>query len=171
MNGPDAIPLAVQVLQDQTPVAMLGCGLAAKQHRRNLEETSIQRLLDVALAQEIQVRPLVVRPSATVPISVEDLARRGEPGLVDVLRIAELLQEERQVGPAGEPGEPGRVVQPDVEETPDTGISQRSEELRRRPLRETDRIDFRGLASRFGNRIGCPPSTSSSVSTLPSPLM
>jgi len=72
-------------------------------------------VLELALAQEIQVRPLVVRPSATVPISVEDLARRGEPGLVDVLRIAELLQEEREVGATGEAGELRGVVQANVE--------------------------------------------------------
>jgi hypothetical protein len=51
VNGHDAIPLAVKVLQDQTPVAMLGCGLAAQQYCRNFEEASIQRLLDPALPQ------------------------------------------------------------------------------------------------------------------------
>jgi hypothetical protein len=152
-------------------VAVLWSGLAAKQYRRDVEEVPVQRFFDPALPQEVEERPLVVGPSAALPVGVQDLTRRGEQGFVNVLGAAQLFQEERQVGPAGEPGEPGRVVQPDVEETPDTGISQRSEELRRRLLRETDRIDFRGLASRFGNRIGCPPSTSSSVSTLPSPLM
>jgi hypothetical protein len=122
MNGPDAVPLAVQVLQDQTPVAMLRCGLAAKQHRRNFEEVSIQRFLDPALAQEIQERPFVARPTAAVSVGVEDLTCRGETGLVDILRTAELLQEEREIGASGEPGQPGSVVQPHVEEALDARI-------------------------------------------------
>src|SRR5215210_755141 len=118
---------------------MLSSGLAAQQHRRNVEEVSIQRILDPALPQEIQERPLVVRPSAAFSVGVEDLACRGQSGLVEVLRAAEPLQEERKIGTAGKPCEPGRVVQPHVEEALYTGVIQCSEELGRRLLRETDR--------------------------------
>ncbi len=144
-------------------MAMLRPGLAAQQHRRNFEEVSIERLLDPALLQEIQERPLVARPSAAFSVGVEDLACRGKSGLVKVLRAAEPLQEERKVGTTGEPGEPGRVVQPHVEETLDAGVIQRPEELGRRLFRETDRIDFRGLTSVSGNRTGWPPSISPSM--------
>ena len=152
-------------------MAMLGTGLAAQQHRRNFEDISIQGLLDPALPQEFEECPLVVGPSAAISVGVEDLACRGQAGLMDVLRIAEPLQEERKVSATGESGETGCVVQPYVEETLDAGILQRPEELGRRLLRETDRIDFRGLTSVSGNRTGWPPSISPSMCMLPSPLM
>ena len=74
---------------------MLGPSLAAQQYRGNSEEVSIQRFLDPALPQQIQERPLEVGPSPALPVGVEDLAGRGQSGLVEVLRAAEPLQEER----------------------------------------------------------------------------
>ncbi len=123
MDGLDAAPPAVQVLQDQAPVAVFRSGLAAQQHRGNVEEVSVQLFFDPTVAQEIQERALVGWPSATIPVGVEDLTRRGERGLVDVLRVAELLQEEREVGATGEAGEPGGVVQAYVDEAFDAGVS------------------------------------------------
>lgn len=122
MDGLDAAPPAVQVFEDQAPVAVFGPGLAAQQHRGNVEEVSAQLFLDPALAQEIQERTLVSRPISTVSVGVEDLTRRGERGIVDVLRGAEPLQEEREVGATGESGEPGGVVQAYVEQAFDAGI-------------------------------------------------
>jgi hypothetical protein len=121
VDGPDATPLSVQVLQNQTPVASLRSGLAAQQHRGNVEEVSVQRFLDATIAQEIQKRPLVVSPSAAVSVGAQDLRRRGEPRFVDVLRATELLQEEREVGATGEAGQSGGVVQAHVEEALDAG--------------------------------------------------
>src|SRR5919112_1633792 len=112
---------------------MLGTGLAAKQYRGNVKEVPVQRLLDPALPQEF-----------------EEFPGWGEPWFVNVLGTAQFLQEEREVGAAGESGEPGRVVQPHVEESPDAGVLQSPEELGRRLLREADGIDFRGLASVSG---------------------
>jgi hypothetical protein len=171
VDGPDAAPLPVQVLEDETPVAVLCSGLTAQQHGGSVEEVTIQRFFDPAFPQQIQERPLVARPYAAVPVGVQDLTRRGEPGLVNVLRAAEPLQEKREVGATGEAGELRGVVQAYVEQAFDAGVLQRPEELGRRLLRETDRVDFRGLASVSGNRTGCPPFISSSVWTLPSPLM
>ena len=142
---------------------MLGLCLAAQQYRWNIEEVPVQRLLDPALPQEFEELPLVVRPYPSLPVRIEKLTGWGEPWFVDVLRAAQLLQEEREVGLAGEPREPGRVVQPHVEEAPDAGLPQCPEELGRRLLREADRIDFRGLASVSGNRNGWPPSVSPSI--------
>ena len=122
MDGLDAAPPAVQVLQDQAPVAVFGPGLAAQQHRGNIEEVSVQLFLDPTLAQEIQERTLVGRPTSTVSVGVEDLTRRGERGLVDVFRVAEPLQEEREVGATGEAGEPGGVVQAYVEQAFDASV-------------------------------------------------
>src|SRR5215210_2361562 len=53
VNGPDAVPFATQVLEDQAPVAKLVAGLAAQQHRRSLEEASVQHPLDPALSHEL----------------------------------------------------------------------------------------------------------------------
>jgi hypothetical protein len=122
MDGLDAVPLAVQVLQDQAPVAVFGPGLAAQQHRGNVEEVSVQLFLDPTLVQEIQERALVGRPTSSVSVGVEDIPRRGERGLVDVLRVAEPLQKEREVGATGEAGEPGGVVQAYVEQAFDAGV-------------------------------------------------
>jgi hypothetical protein len=49
MDGLDAAPLAVQVFQDQAPVTLFGPGLAAQQHRGNVEEASVQLFLDPTL--------------------------------------------------------------------------------------------------------------------------
>jgi hypothetical protein len=122
MDGPNAAPLSVQVLQHQAPVAVFGPGLAAQQHRRDVEETSVQLFLDPTPTQEIQERTLVLSPCSAVPVGVEDPARRGERGLVDVLRAAEPLQEEREVGSTGEAGEPGCVVQAHVNEAFDADV-------------------------------------------------
>ena len=122
MDGLDAAPLAVQVLQDQAPVAVFGPGLAAQQHRGNVKEASVQLFLDPTLPQEIQKRTLVGRPTSTVSVGVEDFTGRGERGIVDVLRGAEPLQKEREVGATGEAGEPGGVVQAYVEQAFDAGI-------------------------------------------------
>ena len=121
MDGPDAAPFLFQVLQGQAPVAMLRSGLTAQKHRRNVEEVPVQRLLDPTLSQEFEECPLVVPPFPAFPVGVQELAGRNEQGFVNVLRAAELLQEEREVGAAGKPGEPGRVIQPYVEETLDAG--------------------------------------------------
>jgi hypothetical protein len=102
VDGPDAAPFPLQVLQNQTPVTVLRSGLAAQQHRRNVEDVPVQRLLDPALLQEFEECSLVVRPSPAFPVGVEDLTRRGESGLAEVLSAAELLQEEREVGSSGE---------------------------------------------------------------------
>ena len=122
VDRPDAAPLPVQVLQDQAPVAVFGPGLAAQQHRGNVEEVSVQIFLDTTLSQEIQERALVGRPTSTVSVGAEDLARRGERGLLDVLRSTEPLQEEREVGTTGEAGEPGGVVKAYVDEAFDAGL-------------------------------------------------
>jgi len=122
MDGLDAAPLAVQVLQDQAPVAVFGPGLAAQQHRGNVEEVSVQFFLDPTLVQEIQERALVGRPTSAVSVGVEDIPRRGERGLVDVLRVAEPLQKEREVGATGEASEPGGIVQAYVEQAFDAGV-------------------------------------------------
>ena len=103
-------------------MAVFGPGLAAQQHRGNVEEVSVQVFLDPALAQEIQECTLVGRPTSAVSVGIEDLARRGERGLVDVFRVAEPLQEEREVGATGEAGEPGGVVQAYVEQAFDAGV-------------------------------------------------
>ena len=163
MDGPDAAPFPVKVLKDQTPVAMLGPSLAAQQYRGNVKDVPVQRLLDPALPQEFEELPLVVRPYPSLPVRIEELTGWGEPWFVDVLRATQFPKEEWEVGLAGEPGEPGGVVQPHVEEAPDAGVPQCPEELGRRLLREADRIDFRGLASVSGNRTGWPPSVSPSI--------
>src|SRR3712207_4883267 len=88
VNGPDAAPRPVQVLEDQAPVATLGFGLAAQQNRWGPEEASVQCLLDSALAHEPQETLFVTRPShAPLPVSVEYLAGWGEPGFVEVIRV------------------------------------------------------------------------------------
>ena len=90
VDGPNVAPLPVQVLQDQAAVAVLRSGLAAQQYRWDVEEILAQRLLDPALPQEVEERPLVVGPFSTVSVGVQDLTRRGEQGFVDVIDAAQL---------------------------------------------------------------------------------
>src|SRR5215216_4277058 len=79
VNGPDAAPLPIQVLQNQTPVAMLSSGLAAQQHRRSLEEVPVQCLLDPTLPHELQEPPFVLRSSfSSLPVGIEHVPGRGE---------------------------------------------------------------------------------------------
>src|SRR5919199_245984 len=172
MNGLDAAPLLIEVLEDQAPVATLGRRLAAQQRCRSPEEVPIQRLLNPALPHELQEALLVPRPSLSpLSVSVEYVAGRGEHRFVEILCAAELLEEEWEVVASGEPRQLGRVVQPHVEKPLYPGFPQCPEELGRRLFRETDRIDFRTLTSASGNKTGWSPSTSPSVWTLPSPRM
>jgi hypothetical protein len=57
--------------------------------------------------------------------------------LVPVLRLADLLQEERQVLPFGEASQLRKIVEPDIEQTPDAHALQNAEELLCRLLSET----------------------------------
>src|SRR5918994_2239663 len=91
VNGPDAAPCPIQVLQDQAPVATLGSGFAAQHHRWSPEEASVQRLFDPARPHELQKTFFVARPSyAPFSVGVEHPAGRGEPGYVKILGIAQL---------------------------------------------------------------------------------
>ncbi len=105
VNGPDTAPLPIQVLENETPVATLGPGLAAQQRRRSLlEKFPVQSLLDPALPHQLQKAPLVRRPSlSSLSVSVEYIPGRGEQRFVKVLRAAELSEEEREVIAFGEP--------------------------------------------------------------------
>jgi hypothetical protein len=116
--GLDAAPLPIQVLEDEPPVATLRSSLAAQQRRRSPEEVPVQHLLDPALPHELQEAPFVPRPSLSpLPVSVEYLPSRSELRFVEVLRAAELLEEERKIGTSGESRQLRRVVQPYVEES------------------------------------------------------
>ena len=123
MNGLDVAPCPIQVLDDQPPVATFGPCLAAQQHGRDPEDVLVYRLLDPALPHELRKSLFVLRPShATLPVGAEHLPGRGEPGLVEVLRAAELLQKEREVGTPSESGELGGVVEPYVGEAANAGL-------------------------------------------------
>ena len=145
-------------------MAALRRGLAAQEHGWDSEEVPVQRHFDPALPHEGREVLFVTRPSYdALPVRLEHLPGRGELGFVEILRAAEFLQKEREVGAPGEAGELGGVVQPDVEEALDPGSLQSPEELGRRLPRKTDRIDFRGLTSASGNRTGWTPGSSPSV--------
>ena len=156
VNGPDAAPLPIQVLENEAPVATLGPGFAAQQRRRSLlEKFPVQSLLDPALPHQLQKVPLVPGPShSSLSVSVEYIPGRGEQRFVKVLRAAELFEEEWEVVAFGKPRQLGRVVQAHVEEPLYSGFPQRPEEPGCRFLRKTDRIDFRTLTSVSGNRTG-----------------
>jgi hypothetical protein len=156
VNGPDAAPLPIQVLENKPPVAALGCGLATQQRRRSLLKTfPIQGLFDPTLPHKLQKTPLVRGPSlSSLPVSVEYIPGWGEQRFVEVLRATELSEKEREVVAFGEPRQLGRVVQPHIEEPLYSGLPQRSKEPGRRFLRKTDRVDFRTLTSVSGNRTG-----------------
>jgi hypothetical protein len=105
VNGPDAAPLPIQVLENETPVAMVRSSLATQQRRRSLpEKFPVQRLLDPALSHQLQKAPFVPGPSlSSLSVSAEYIPGRGEQRFVKVLRAAELFEEEREVIAFGEP--------------------------------------------------------------------
>src|SRR5262249_13214725 len=129
-------------------MAMLGRGLAAQQHGRPVEEAAVERRLDHALGHEGEEALFVRLPAASALfVVVEELPGRGEQRLMPVVGAAELAQEERQVFALGEGGELRGVVEAHVDEALDARAPQGSEEVGRRSLRKTDRIDLHGGAS------------------------
>src|SRR4028118_2013130 len=115
VNGPDAAPLPIQVLENEAPVAALGSGFTAQQRRRSalkgvpvqrrlapgpparprrrgpLNGFPVQSLLDPALLHQLQKAPFVRGPFLlSLFVSVEYIPGRGEQRFVKVLRAAEL---------------------------------------------------------------------------------
>src|SRR6266849_10049973 len=91
-------PFPSELLEDQPSVAVFGRRLAAEQGGGRLEHPPVDLVLDLPLLHELQEATLVVLP-APLPllVIVEQVLRRREQGLVEVLGAAYLLQEVAEV--------------------------------------------------------------------------
>ena len=79
-------------------MAVCGCGLAAQQSRGNIEQIRIQIVLDSPLSHQFQEPSFVLIPLPVLFfVGIKHLLCGREPQFVQILRSAQLFQEERQV--------------------------------------------------------------------------
>src|SRR5579884_1317499 len=144
----DARPPPIgQQFRDEAPMATGGAGFATQQDCLLFERVAVEYSRNVPLAHQRQKGALVRLPgAAALPIVVEQLLRRRQPDVVLVLGVADGLEKIRQIAGLGEPRELRVVVEPDVEETPDTGAFQALEEVLGRTLCKTDCGDLHGAS-------------------------
>ena len=116
MGDLDAAPMLVQVLRDETPVAVVGLVFAA-QEATVRDDLPGDRLLDPPLPHQGEEAILVGLPVA-LPLFevVEDYLRRGKRGKVDVLHAAKLIEKVGEVVLLGETGELRPIVEPYVDD-------------------------------------------------------
>jgi hypothetical protein len=126
---------------------MLRRRLTAQQDGAAGEQGPIQPLLDLPLGHEGQEPLLVLFPGALgFLVGVQQCLSRGEKRFVDVLGPADFSQEKREVVPFREPRQLRDVVQPDIDQSSDSVLLEKSEEFCGGFLRKTDRIDFHGFS-------------------------
>lgn len=143
MDWRHAGPMARKVLANEPAVAPVGRRLATQQDRGRLEVGCAQRVLDVSVRHESQEATLERRPVTLASlVRVEEFPRGGEAQVVLVSRPHKLREKELEIPRLGESRKLGRVVQANVEQSPDAGVLQPAEEVLSRRLRETDRVDL-----------------------------
>src|SRR5450759_3302495 len=145
-------PLLAQILEHQPPMAVLGRRLAAQKRRGRSEHRSVQVLFNFPFRHELEEAIFVIGPRAFALLEcLQHFLSGRKQGLVPVFRVANCTHEEGEVIPLGEARQLRYVVQTDVQQTPDAGALQKSEELLCRFFRETDGIDFHAGTVSYSN--------------------
>jgi hypothetical protein len=102
----DISPTVIEVLADQTPVAMLRRMLAAEQHRSAFKQIRANFLLDPSLCHQLKESVFVFVPEdAVLLVSVKEILGRGQEWLMDVVRTTKFAEEELEVISLREPGQ------------------------------------------------------------------
>jgi predicted acetyltransferase len=119
----DAAPLPGQVLGNKPPVAVVWFLLAAK--KTAAIENFAWRVFNMARPDQVEKLPLVLVPIALLRflIGIEDVGRRCEFREMHVIDTADRVREIPQIIFLREARKLGCVVQPDIDETPDTGFT------------------------------------------------
>lgn len=98
MNNPHVEPLALQVLDDQPPVTVLGGRFATEQDARSFKVAWSERAFDVSLFHQLEELRLVDAPVSLVFfVGIQDVLRRGQQRFMHVLGITQFSQEIGQV--------------------------------------------------------------------------
>lgn len=154
MDDTHVVPFRRQVLGYQPSVAVFRRRLAAKQDRRHVEPSPVDQVLNLALAEQGQKPPLVFLPGdGLLLVAVQEVLVGGKDGQMMILCPADLVEEVFQVGALGKGGELGGVVQPDVDQAPDSGPLEELEEFGGAFPGETDCVDFHDSGSSRSNSV------------------
>lgn len=105
MNDRHAGPLALQVLDDQPPVTVLGGRFATEQYAGCFEVAWGERTFDVTLFHQLEELGFVYAPVSFVfLIGVQDVLSGGQQRFMHVLGIAQFAQKIGQVIALGKSG-------------------------------------------------------------------
>ena len=134
-------PMLLEILRHKSAVAMMRLFLAA-QKAAALDGCGIKPLFDFPLFHQVQKRWFVDAPITFVLlVGVEDIGRRREQGLMNVVDVADLLEKELEVVALRESGELGNVVETDIDDAFGTALSEQFEKLGGGLLGEADGVD------------------------------
>src|SRR5439155_20679122 len=148
MNDLDVSPPLAQIFGYPAAVAAVRFRLAAQQNSGPVEQALVERVLDAALLHQPQELLLVILPASLALLVVVQNGLSGrEPRLMHVFGAANFLEEEAQVLFLRKARQLGRVVQPDIDQPPDSRLLQTAEEFSGVFLGKTDRVDFHSSTS------------------------
>jgi len=120
----DVAPFGLEIFRHKPAMAVLGRRLATQQYSRCREQGSVDVLIHLALVHEPQeVAGIVVPACAVFLVISQNLLSGGEQRFMEIVRAAYLFQEEWEVGAFGENCELGGVVEANVYERLDAGVS------------------------------------------------
>ncbi len=135
--------MIAEVFEDKAAVTVFRGWFATKENGGDTEDCGINGGFDFAFGDEGEEGGFVFRPwMFFFFVAVEHFLGGGQVGVVDVVGVADFLEEIFEVVAFGEAGELGDVVEADVEEAADAMLFQEREELGCGFLRETDGTDF-----------------------------
>src|SRR5262249_54788785 len=124
-------------------MAMFRRFFAAQQNGGDFEQGTVKVSFDFALLHQSEKAAFIFFPCApALLVRVQHHVGRGQQRLMNVFRSANLAKEEFQIVSFGEASQLRGIVQTDVDESTNAGVSESFEELPRRFLGETDGIDF-----------------------------
>jgi hypothetical protein len=116
MNNPHVGPLALQVLDDQPPVTVLGGRFATEQHTWRFKIAWGELAFDVSFFHQLEELGFVHAPVSFVfLVGIQNVLRGCQQRLVHVLGVAQFAQEIGQVIAFGKGGQLRDVVQPHVD--------------------------------------------------------
>lgn len=141
MLGCQVTPVLLAVVHDEAAVAKMGRCLTAMQAAL-LDEGGINLLFNFLLPNEVEESQFVGRPVLFVlPVGSQNVGRRSQHREVDVVDVADFLEEIPQVVALRESRELGHIVESNVDDALSAATPQQFEELRRALLRESNCVD------------------------------
>ncbi len=116
MHNSHVGPLALQILDDQAAMAVLGGRFTAQQYAGGRKLLRVEFLFDLTFFHQLQELGFVYAPVPFVFFKgIQDILRGGQQRFMHIIGVAQFAQEEGQVIAFGEGGQLRHIVQPHID--------------------------------------------------------